>query len=101
MTACGNRAPGAGEQLDAVVEHRGIAAGRLDDRMKLVNVFAEQWRGEQFLARVHPVDVAAQRVDFAVMGDEAIRVRAIPARERVGGEALMHHRQRGHHFRDR
>ena len=46
------------------------------------------------LARVHPVDVAAQRVDLAVVRDEAVRVGAIPRRERVGAEALVHQRER-------
>src|SRR5579872_7593739 len=32
------------------------------------------------------------------MRDEAIRVRAVPARESVGGEALMHHRERAGEF---
>ena len=36
------------------------------------------------LAGVHPVDVAAQGVDLAVVGDVAVRVRARPRREGVG-----------------
>ena len=47
-------------------------------------------------ARVHPVDVAAHRVDLAVVGDEAVRVRQLPGREGVGREALVHQRQRRH-----
>ena len=45
-------------------------------------------------ARIHPVDVAAHGVDLAVMGDEAVGMRQLPGREGVGGEALMHQRQR-------
>ena len=45
----------------------------------------------------HPVEVAAQRVDFAVMGDHAERVRQIPGGEGVGRESLMHQRQSRHH----
>ncbi len=44
--------------------------------------------------RVHPVDVAAHGVDLAVVGDEPVRVRQLPGREGVGGEALVHQRQR-------
>ena len=39
-------------------------------------------------------DVAAQRVDLAVVRDEAVRVRAVPGRERVRGEARVHERER-------
>jgi hypothetical protein len=53
-------------------------------------------RAEHRLARVHPVHVAAQRVDLAVVRDEAVRVRAIPGRERVRREALVDERQRRH-----
>ena len=88
------RAPGPDQQFQGVVEHRGVAAGGLDDRQQLLDVVAEQRRGEQLLARVHPVDIAAQRVDFAVVAQEAVGMGAVPARESVGGETLMDHRQR-------
>ena len=47
------------------------------------------------LTRRHPVDVAAQRVDLAVVSDHAIGMREPPGREGVGGEALMDQSQRG------
>ena len=56
-------------------------------------------RLEQRFARVHPVGVAAHRVDLAVVRDVAIRMRAIPARERVGAEARVHQRERRLHQR--
>ncbi len=55
--------------------------------------------GENGLARVHPVDVAAQGVDFAVVRDVAERVRQLPGGKRVGGEALVHQAERADHFR--
>ena len=54
-------------------------------------------RFEQRLAGAHPVDVAAERVDLAVVRDVAVRMRAIPARERVGAEARVHQRERRLH----
>ena len=54
----------------------------------------EQRRREHRLARDHPVHVAAQRVDLAVVRDEAVGMGAVPGRERVGGEALVHQGQR-------
>ena len=49
---------------------------------------------EQRLAGVHPVDVAAQRVDLAVVGEVAVRMGQRPGREGVGAEARVHQRQR-------
>src|SRR3546814_10435909 len=42
------------------------------------------------LAGPHPVLVAHHRVDLAVVGDQAVRVRERPRREGVGGEARVH-----------
>ncbi len=93
------RAAGQHQQLQRVVEHRRVRAVRIDDRQDLAHVVAERGALEQRLARVHPVGVAAHRVDLAVVRDVAVRVRAIPARERVGAEARVHQRQRGLHQR--
>src|SRR5205823_12185484 len=41
------------------------------------------------LAGVHPVHVALDRVDLAVVAEEAERLRALPRRRRVGREALV------------
>ena len=85
------RPAGQIEQLQDVVEHRGVRAVRVDRRQDLVQLVAEERRAERRLAGMHPVDVAAQRVDLAVVGDEPVRVRAAPAGERVRGEARVHH----------
>ena len=44
---------------------------------------------EHRLAGVHPVDVAADGVDFAVVGDVAIGMGQLPTGKCVGGEALV------------
>ena len=49
---------------------------------------------EQRLARLHPVDVAAQRVDLAVVSDKTVRMGQRPRRECVGAEALVHQGER-------
>jgi hypothetical protein len=54
----------------------------------------EQIGREVRLARVHPVDVAAQGVDFAVVRHVTVRMRAFPGRKRVRAEARMHEAQR-------
>ena len=56
----------------------------------LLDVSPNRSDGKQAFAGVHPVDVAAQRVDLAVMRDVAIGMRRGPAREGVGAEARMH-----------
>ena len=48
----------------------------------------------QRLAGAHPVAVALHRVDLAVVGEVAVRVRERPRRERVGREAAVHQRER-------
>ncbi len=45
----------------------------------------------------HPVDVAAQGIDLAVMRDHAERMSQIPGRKGVGGEALVHEGEGAHH----
>ncbi len=79
----GQRAAGQHEQLEHVVEGRRVAPARAHDRHQLAQVGAEQVALELRLAGAHPVHVAAQGVDLAVVGDQAVRVRELPARERV------------------
>ena len=83
------------QQLERVVERRGIGLAVVDQRPDLVEVLAQHRARDAVLARTDPVDVAAQRVDLAVVADEPERVGQVPRRERVGREALVHHRQRG------
>ena len=77
------------QELEAVVELRRVAAVLLDDGEELLEVVAEQPRAEHRLARVHPVLVAAEGVDLAVVDQVAVRMRPLPAREGVGAEAGM------------
>ena len=90
-----NRAAAEHEQLEHVVEDRRVRATLTHDRHHLLEVVAEQLRGELRLAGPHPVDVAAQRVDLAVVGDHPVRMGQLPAGEGVGGEARVHQRQAG------
>ena len=82
------------QEFERVVEAGGVRLALVGDRPELGDVRAEQRRGHARLARRHPVEVAAQRVDLAVMGDHAVGVSELPRREGVGGEALMHERER-------
>jgi len=56
-------------------------ASRTNHRQDLREVLAEELGAKRRLARAHPVDVAAQRVDLTVVGDHPVGMRELPARE--------------------
>ncbi len=79
-------AAGEVEQLEHLVEVGRVGRGRRADREEPADVARQLRRGQQRLAGVHPVLVAADRVDLAVVRDEAVRVGQRPRRERVRRE---------------
>ena len=83
------------EQLERLVERGGVGAYRPDRREELLDLVAPDGRGQLRLARLHPVAVAEQRVDLAVVRDVAERLRERPVRQRVRREALVEERDRG------
>ena len=87
-------APRLQQKFHRVIEICGVAAIGRNDGIELLQVVAKQRRLQNRLARVHPVDVALERVDLAVVRDVAIGMRSLPTRKCVGGEALMHQAQR-------
>ena len=84
------------QKFERIVEAGGVGLAVRDQRPHLVEVRAQQFGLHRAAARIDPIDVAAHRVDFAVMGDIAIGMRQLPAREGVGRETLMHQRHRRH-----
>ena len=80
------------EELEHVVEHRGVGALAPDDGHDLLQLRAHHGRVQLRLACADAVHVAAQRVDLAVVDDVAVGVRALPARRRVRGVARVHER---------
>ena len=64
---CGSERPDWIEQLDGVIERGRVAAAGHDDGKELLDLVAEERAVEHRLARVHPVHVAADGVDFAVV----------------------------------
>ena len=87
------RAPAQHEQLHQAVERGRVGDVVAQEAADLVDVVAEQRRGERELAGAVPVAVAAQRVDLAVVGEHPVRVGQLPAREGVGGEARVDQRE--------
>ena len=59
-----------------------------------LEVVAEELGVQRRLAGPHPVDVAGDRVDLAVVGEQAQRLGELPAREGVGREARVDDRER-------
>ncbi len=80
------------QEFERVVEAGRVRLALVADRPELRDLVAVQRRGHRRLPGRHPVDVAAQRVDLAVVRDHAIGVRELPRRERVGREALVDQR---------
>ncbi len=85
------------QQLEDLVEGRGVRRAGAADRVEPLEVARDQVGVEQRLTGPHPVAVAHDRVDLAVVGDEPERVRQRPARERVGREPRVDHGHRRRH----
>ena len=88
------RAAAHDEQLKHIVEHRRVRAVRVHDRQDFRQIVAEKLARQQPLPRLHPVHIAPQRVDLAVVRDVAVRVRPLPTREGIRRKPRMHQRQR-------
>jgi hypothetical protein len=83
------------QQFQARVEAGRVARGLVQDRQQPVEAPAlgvgpDDVGGQQGFAGPHPVAVAPDRVDLAVVGDEPVRVGQRPGRERVRGEPGVH-----------
>ena len=77
------------EKLQHIVQRGTVAHVRLQDGAYVLHV-AQQRRGKHTLAGLHPATVAAYGIDFAVVRQEAERLRQTPCRERVRAETRMH-----------
>jgi hypothetical protein len=88
-------APAEVEQLQHLVEGGGVGVLGGADREDPVQVAGDRVGGELRLPGRHPVAVALDGVDLAVVGDEAVRVGQRPAGEGVGGEAGVDQADRG------
>jgi hypothetical protein len=78
----------AHEQLECFVEDPGIRACRIDHGPQQF-LRCKIGRPQVALSGSHQRDVAADRVDLAVVPEEPERLRALPRRSRVRREPLM------------
>ena len=83
------RSPTEVQQLDDLVEGRRVAPAGSDDRENRCEV-TEDGGFQLGLSRAHPVSVALDGVDLAIVGDHAERLGERPGRECVGGITRVH-----------
>src|SRR5437867_330192 len=86
------------EHFNRVVENCGVAAAVHDDWNQVLDILTEELGLEQRFARFHPVDVAAQRVDLAVVRNVTERMRERPTWKGIRAEALVNNSERGNDF---
>ena len=71
------------------IKRRRIRRAGRDQRLDVFRMFAKRGGRHLDLVALHPVAVAADRVDFAIVRQGAERLRQPPLREGVGGIALV------------
>ncbi len=80
---------GTHHQLEHGIKGSGVRRARLDHRLEVINAVGIGIMCHACFVAFHPVDVTAQRVDFAVMGENTERLCQRPTREGVGRIALV------------
>ena len=75
------------QELEHIVQNRGVGALAVDDGHHALKIVLQHGAVQVGFAGADPVDVALEGVDLAVVDDEAVGVRALPAGRGVGGVA--------------
>ena len=81
------------EQFQCVIQTGRVAVAGVGHRRYLGHIIAEQGGLELGLPGVHPVDVAPEGVDFAVVGQVPVGVGQAPTAQGVGAEAGVDQRK--------
>ena len=81
------------DNFEGFVEHGAVAPARSEHRRELGGIGAEQGALEVRFARTHHVDVAAKRIDFAVVAEIAEGLRQGPGGQGIRAVPLVHERQ--------
>ena len=90
----GQRAAGEQQQLEHAIEGRGVRAALRDQRQAALEVLTEKLGAKRRLTGAHPMDIAVDRVDLAVVGEQAQRLGEFPAREGVRRKTRVDHCER-------
>ena len=77
------------EEVERLVQRGAVGAAVGDAGRELGELVVPPGSGQLPIARLHPIAVADEGVDLAVVGEVAERLRQLPVGQRVGGEALM------------
>ena len=91
-----NRIAGHHQQFERIVEAGGIGLAFINQREQFFQIIAKHSRLHHAFARAHPVEIALDGVDLAIVREQTIRVRQRPLREGIGRKTLVHQRQRRH-----
>ena len=82
-------ASGHYQQFEGVVKTGGVRTPLDNDRVEIGNTVSQLKMSKQGRPGAHAVDVAAQGIDLAVVGNVAKRLGQIPGRKGVGAVALV------------
>ena len=85
----------ADQNLEHGIERATVGCALRDDRFDILGHLTEIGGGHADLVALHPVGVALERVDLAVMGQHAEGLRQPPLRKGVGRIALVIDRECG------
>ena len=80
------------QELEHVVQNRGIGSLAVDDRHHALKIVLQHGAVQVGLAGANPVDIALEGIDLAVVDDKAVGVRALPTGCGVGGVARVDER---------
>ena len=80
---------GAHQNFEHRIQRRTVRRTLRHDRLDVLGQIPERARGHADLVALHPVEVALQRVDLAVVGEHPEGLRQPPLREGVGRIALV------------
>ena len=81
--------PGAHQQFEHVIECRGIRTTRLHHGLQIIHERIKQRMGKSRFMRLHPIHIAMQRIDFAIMRQRPEGLSEPPGGEGISGIALM------------
>ena len=83
------RPSGPHQDFKRLVQRRTVGRARLDHRFHIALIAREGGLSDVNLVALHPVDIAADRVDLAIMRQHPEGLGQAPFREGVGGIALV------------
>ena len=82
-------------EFQGVVQHGGVGAALVDNGQHLGHVVLQKAAGNGLLPGKHGVHISPDGVDLAVVENEPVGVRPVPAGGGVGGETAVNHADGG------